>query len=202
MSHVGNGIAGRTLIGTGVTSSSTFAPIGTLSGLTTYGVVLGGGTGAFTSTNAGTAGQVLTSGGAGAPPTYETPAASGVTSITGGPGVTITGTAEVPIVNSVIFTDTAAATLAVDNGYNATAAGTYTMPATAVQGEIIIVFCDTAGAVVLDCPALNYIRIGSLITSSGGTVTSTAIGDSLTLRYRLSSLTWEATSVIGTWLIA
>ncbi len=125
-----------------------------------------------------------------------------VLEIIGGPGITITGTTASPIVNSVIFTDTTAATLAVDNGYNATAAGTYNMPATAAQGELIIVFCDTAGAVVLDCPALNFIRIGSLITSSGGTVTSTSIGDSLTLRYRLSSLTWEATSVIGTWLVA
>jgi len=125
-----------------------------------------------------------------------------VTSITGGPGITITGTAAVPIVNSVIFTDTAAATLAVDNGYNATAAGTYNMPATAAQGELIIVFCDTAGAVVLDCPALNFIRIGNQITSAGGTATSTAQGDSLTLRYRLSSLTWEATSSMGNWTIA
>jgi hypothetical protein len=125
-----------------------------------------------------------------------------VQSITGGPGITITGTAAVPIINSVIFTDTTAATLAVDNGYFATAAGTYPLPATAAQGEMLIVVCDTAGAVVLDAPALNFIRIGSAITSSGGTVTSNAIGDSLTLRYRLSTLTWEATSVIGTWTTA
>lgn len=125
-----------------------------------------------------------------------------VQSIVGGPGITITGTAAVPIVNSVIFTDTTATTLVVDNGYNATAAGTYNMPATAAQGELIIVYCDTTGAVVLDAPALNFIRIGNLITSSGGTVTSTLQGDSLTLRYRLSTLTWEATSVVGTWLIA
>lgn len=134
--------------------------------------------------------------------TLDVSGGSSVSSLVGGPGITISGTATVPIVNSVIFTDTAAATLAVDNGYNATAAGTYPMPATAVQGEMIIVFCDTSGAVVLDCPALNFIRIGSLITSSGGTVTSTSQGDSLTLRYRLSTLTWEATSVIGTWLVA
>lgn len=134
--------------------------------------------------------------------TLDMTSGSAVTSITGGPGITITGTASVPIVNSVIFTDTTAITLAVDNGYNATAAGTYNMPATAAQGELIIVFCDTAGAVVLDCPALNFIRIGNQITSSGGTVTSTAIGDSLTLRYRLSSLTWEATSSMGNWILA
>lgn len=125
-----------------------------------------------------------------------------VQSITGGPGITITGTAAVPIVNSVIFTDTTAATLAVDNGYFATAAGTYPLPATAAQGEILIVVCDTAGAVVLDAPALNFIRVGSAITTAGGTATSNAIGNSLTLRYRLSSLTWEATSVIGTWTLA
>jgi len=133
---------------------------------------------------------------------FVTLAATPVLEILGGPGITVTGTAISPIINSVIFTDTTAATLAVDNGYNATAAGTYPMPATAAQGELIIVFCDTAGAVVLDCPALNFIRIGSLVTSSGGTATSTSVGDSLTLRYRLSSLTWEATSVIGTWLVA
>lgn len=122
--------------------------------------------------------------------------------ILGGPGITTTGSGSTLTINSVVFTDTTAATLAVDNGYFATAAGTYPMPATAAQGEMIIVVCDTSGAVVLDCPASNFIRIGSLITSSGGTVTSTQQGDSLTLRYRLSSLTWEATSVIGTWVVA
>lgn len=130
-----------------------------------------------------------------------TPVANNI-QIAGGPGVTTSATGAVVTINSVVFTDTTAATLAVDNGYFATAAGTYPLPATAAQGELLIVVCDTAGAVVLDAPALNFIRIGSLITSSGGTVTSTAIGDSLTLRYRLSSLTWEATSVIGNWILA
>lgn len=127
---------------------------------------------------------------------------AGNINIFGGPGVTTSATGSTVIVNSVVFTDTAAATLLVDNGYFATASGTYPLPATATQGELIHVVCDTAGAVVLDAPALNFIRIGSLITSSGGTATSTSIGDSLTLRYRLSSLTWEATSVIGTWVVA
>lgn len=122
--------------------------------------------------------------------------------ILGGPGVTTSGSGSTLTINSVVFTDTTAATLVVDNGYFATAAGTYPLPATAVQGELLIVVCDTAGAVVLDAPALNFIRLGSLITSSGGTITSTSIGDSVTLRYRLSSLTWEATSIIGTWVVA
>lgn len=128
-----------------------------------------------------------------------TPVANNI-QIAGGPGVTTSATGAIVTINSVVFTDTTATTLAVDNGYFATAAGTYNLPATAVQGEVLVVVCDTAGAVVLDAPAANFIRIGAIITSSGGTMTSTAIGDSVTLRYRLSSLTWEAVSVIGTWL--
>jgi len=151
----------------------------------------------FVSLNGSGVGETITgdSGGALSP-------TAGNWNILGGPGVTTSGSGSTLTINSVVFTDTTAATLVVDNGYNATAAGTYPMPASATQGELIIVFCDTAGAVVLDCPALNFIRIGSLITSSGGTVTSTSIGDSLTLRYRLSTLTWEATSVVGTWVLA
>ena len=124
-----------------------------------------------------------------------------VQSITGGPGITVTGTAAVPIINNVIFTETAATTLAVDSGYFTTAAGTYSMPATAAQGEMVIVCAGDTG-VALQCPASNFIRIAQDLSSSGGTATSTLQGDSVTLRYRLSTLTWEAVSVVGTWLLA
>lgn len=129
-----------------------------------------------------------------------TPSAGNL-NILGGPGVTTSGSGSTLTINSVVFTDTTATTMTVDTGFNATAAGTYNLPATAAQGEMIIIFCDTAGAVVVDAPALNFIRIGSAITSSGGTATSTAQGDSLTLRYRLSTLTWESVSVSGNWLV-
>jgi trimeric autotransporter adhesin len=147
--------------------------------------------------NGAVVGQTLTgdSGGALSP-------TAGNWNILGGPGVIVSGSGSTLTVNSIVFTDTTAATLAVDNGYFATAAGNYPMPATAVQGELVVVFCDTAGAVVLDCPAANFIRIGNQITSSGGTATSTAQGDSLTLRYRLSSLTWCAVGVTGNWTIS
>lgn len=192
----------------GVTASNPVL-VTTNSSTTQMGVVASGNNGVLISSALGvpsflangTTGQVLTAT-TGSPPSWGAGASGTVTSVSGGPGITITGTATDPIVNSVIFTDTTAATLAVDNGYFATAAGTYPMPATAAQGEEIIVVCDTAGAVVLDCPALNFIRIGNAITSSGGTVTSTAIGDSLTLRYRLSTLTWYAAGVQGNWIIA
>ncbi len=323
MAHVGTATQGKVLTATGVTSGASFKDIGSLSGLTQFGVVVAEGTNAFQATTAGTNGQVLI-GSTGANPAFNTITSSGGTitftsgantlnmeagggtvattyttnsgnaipavgvlnvlgatvaagtsplvtagagntvtinaqrsqalgaadatkvglsnfssadfavaatgfvtlattgaaktitgdsggalsptannwNILGGPGVTTTGSGSTLTINSVVFTDTTATTMAVDNGYFATAAGTYNLPATAAQGELIHIICDTAGAVIVDAPALNFIRVGSLITAASGTATSTSIGDSLTLRYRLSSLTWEATSVIGTWLIA
>src|SRR6185436_16689069 len=100
--------------------------------------------------------------------------------------------------SSFPFTDITAQTLVVNNGYVATAAGSYPMPATAAQGDLIILEAAAAG-VIMDAPALNFIRIGNTITAASGTITSTAAGDSVTLRYRLSALTWIATSVIGNW---
>ena len=94
MASVGNGQAGRTLIGTGVTSSPTFASIGTSSGLTQYGVLLGGGSSAFTVTTPGTLGYVLTSGGPGSPPSYLPISSSGaVTTLTGNTGGALSPTA-------------------------------------------------------------------------------------------------------------
>lgn len=200
MSGVGAAAAGKTLIGTGVTSSPTFADIGTSSGLTQYGVVLGGGSTAFTATTAGTAGFVLTSNGAFSAPTFQ--AVSAVTALSGGPGVTITGTATNPIVNSVVFTDTTATTMVSNNGYFATAAGTYVLPASPAQGDMVIIVCDTAGAVVVDAPSTHLIRIGNQISSAGGTATSTAIGDTLMLRYRESSTTWFSCGTNSTWNLA
>lgn len=129
-----------------------------------------------------------------------TPVAGNI-QIIGGPGITTSATGATLTVNSVVFTDTTAATLAVDNGYFATAAGTYSLPATAAQGEMIIVVCDTSGAVVIDAPTSNFIRLGNQLTASSGNITSSAIGDSVTLRYRLSTLTWHAVSSTGNWTV-
>jgi hypothetical protein len=72
MANVGTAAAGKTLIGKGVTTSPTFASIGTDSGLTNHGVVLAQGTGAFVATSPGSAGQVLTSNGASSDPSFQT----------------------------------------------------------------------------------------------------------------------------------
>ena len=203
MSNVGRGQAGNVYTGRGSTTPPSFQSIGTNSGLTQYGVLLGGGVGPFTVTNAGTSGYVLTSAGAGSPPAYLPVSSSGaVTSVTAGPGITITGTATAPVVNSVVFTNTTATTLVTNNGYYATAAGTYVLPAAPAQGDVVIIVADTAGAVAVDAPSTHLIRIGNLISSAGGTATSTAIGDSLTLRYRASSTTWFSVSTQGNWTLA
>jgi hypothetical protein len=148
-------------------------------------------------TGGSTVGQTITgdSGGALSP-------TAGNWNILGGPGVTTSGSGSTLTINSIVFTDTTATTLVSDNGYFATAAGTYTLPASPLQGETIIIVADTSGAVVVDAPSTHLIRIGNQITSAGGTLTSTAIGDSLTLRYRSSSTTWFAVSAIGNWTVA
>ncbi len=72
MASVGSGSVGKTLIGTGNGASPTYASIGTNSGLTAHGVLVAEGSGAFAATAAGSAGQILQSGGASADPVYST----------------------------------------------------------------------------------------------------------------------------------
>jgi hypothetical protein len=81
MANVGTGTAGKVLTATGVTSSSAFKPIGTDSGLTAHGVVLSQGTGAFSATAVGNAGQVLTANSL-SDPTWQDLPASGISGTT------------------------------------------------------------------------------------------------------------------------
>lgn len=77
MANVGSGSSGKTLIGAGNGASPTFASIGTNSGLTNHGVVLGQNNSAFVATSAGTTGQVLTSNGSTSDPSFQDISASG-----------------------------------------------------------------------------------------------------------------------------
>jgi Chaperone of endosialidase len=89
MANVGTAASGKTLIGSGLGASPTFVSIGTNSGLTAHGVILGQGNGAFTATTPGFNGQVLTSNGISANPTFQAlPAA--ISTINGDTG-SITG---------------------------------------------------------------------------------------------------------------
>lgn len=108
MANVGSAAAGKTLIGAGVGASPTYASIGTNSGLTTHGVVIAEGNGGFSATTAGNTGQVLTSNGSGADPSFQPSSSSGsVTTITGN-----TGGAESPSAGNFNILGTGSITIA------------------------------------------------------------------------------------------
>jgi|SRR6185295_4438528 len=98
----------------------------------------------------------------------------------------------------------ASATSVLNSGEFVTAAVTRTLPATGgvTDGDLVIYYCTTAGALVVTGNTGQTIRIGSAVSSSAGTATSTAIGDSLTLRFDATAVSWRAVSVVGNWTLA
>lgn len=116
---------------------------------------------------------------------------------TSGSGSTLT-------INSPPFADQGGSTtVTLNSGSFATAAITLTTPATAglLDGDLLQ-FVATNGALVIQLAATQVAHIGSSASSAAGTMTSTATGDSLTLRYQASTNDWWATSVIGNWIVA
>lgn len=94
-------------------------------------------------------------------------------------------------------------TVTLNSGNFATAAITLTTPATAglADGDALE-FVATNGVLVVQLAATQVAHIGSVATSVAGTLTSTATGDALILRYQASTNDWWATSVIGVWVVA
>ncbi|MES2409041.1 MAG: hypothetical protein V4509_01930 [Patescibacteria group bacterium] len=169
-----NPVFGTAVVAGGGTGTTTF---------TAYSVITAGttATGQFQNVSGlGSAGQVLTSSGAGALPVWSS-----------------TTAALYP------WTDEGVNFLAViNNGYFSTAALTATLPASPVQGDTVAFICDTSGAVVVTANTGQKIRLGGSITSTAGTLTSTSIGDSLELVYRTTGTTWETVGSGGNWLVA
>jgi len=91
-----------------------------------------------------------------------------------------------------------------NNGYFVTATATGTLPAVPAQGDTIKFFVDHASQLLtIDAPGTQLIRIGSLVTSAGGTAVSTLQGDSVELVYRASNTCWCAIAgLTGTWTIS
>lgn len=156
-----------------------------LATLSTYQLLAGGttSTGNLQQVAIGTAGQVLTSNGAGALPTFQ--AASG--------GFTWTAVAA------------SSQTIAVQNGYitnNATLV-TYTLPATAALGDSFEILGGTTGAGgwTIAQNASQQIRFGSSATTSGvgGSLASTNQYDNVLCRAIVAgaSTIWEVTSATG-----
>ncbi len=89
------------------------------------------------------------------------------------------------------------------NGYFCTAALTVTLPSAGlVSGSTVIIYVDTALAVVIQAAAGQKIEISQTDSSATGTATSTAQGNIVQLVYRLSDTTWHAISSQGSWTLA
>jgi hypothetical protein len=136
--------------------------------LTLNGVLLGNGSSAINFTDAGTAGQVLTSNGAGSPPTFQTAGAGSgtVTSVatnaplTGGP-ITTTGTVSCP--TCLIASAPAANRLIIGlSGQNLTTVGSLGTTTTVLHG-------NAAGAPTFGAVSLTADVTGALVVNNGGT---------------------------------
>lgn len=116
---------------------------------------------------------------------------------TAGSGSTIT-------VNSPPYSDQAGSTtVTLNSGSFATNAITLTTPATAglLDGDLLE-FVATNGVLVIQLAATQVAHLGSVATSAAGTITGTATGDSISLRYQASTNDWWATSSVGVWVLA
>lgn len=172
--------------GTGVTKGT--ACYSSVDFVVTNGFVeiLGSSSGAITQINADTG--------------TTTPVAGNI-NIFGGPGVRTTGIGDTLSITSVEFNDVAAPIgLATDTGYFSSGAIVLTLPAVAGQGELIEIYCVTAGAIVT-ANVGQTIGVGSGISAVGGTATSLAVGDSLILRYNAANARWCALSAMGSWTV-
>jgi len=91
-----------------------------------------------------------------------------------------------------------------NNGYFITGTATGTLPAAPAQGDTVKFFVDHASQVLtIQATAGKIIRLGSLVSSSGGTAVSTVQGDSVELTYRTSDTCWCAIAgFTGTWVMA
>ena len=92
---------------------------------------------------------------------------------------------------------------AVQNGYFCTAALTVTLPSAGlVTGSTVIIYVDTASSVVIQAAAGQQIEISLNLSTVGGTASSTAQGNIVTLTFRLSDTTWHAISTAGSFTLA
>lgn len=193
MANVGTAASGKTLIGSGNGVSPTFASIGTNSGLTAHAVVLSEGNGAFVATNAGTNGQVLLGANSADAAFANLTSSNGSIAFTLGPNAL-----DLVTTNFDVWIDISGTANIVVKNYFVTGASTLTLP-NGAQGQVVRIICDTASAVTLQARTGDAIRIATSISSTSGTITSSAIGDSVTIVYRASDKVWIANNSVGNW---
>lgn len=153
---------------------------------TAYAVVCGG----TTSTSAfqpvsgvGTSGQVLTSNGAAALPTWQ--AGGG-----GGGGMTwnnVAGTTQTAVVSNGYIIGNASQT-------------TVTLPVTAALGSLVSVQGKGAGGWILAAGTGQTIQMGQTVTSTGGSFTSAALYDNIQVVCITANTTWAVLSALSSGL--
>ncbi len=154
----------------------------------------------FVSLNGASVGETITgdSGGALSP-------TSGNWNILGRSGSKTSGAGSTLTINSPPYSQVGASgTSVLNSGEFVTAAITRTLPLTAglLDGDLVEFVCTPSGSLVITANTGQTIRIGSLVSSSGGTCTSTLTGNSVSLRFNTITTSWFATSVIGTWILS
>ena len=125
--------------------------------------------------------------------------------IVGLSGSKTSGSGSTMTIKSPPFSQVAAsATSSLNTGEFVNGAYTRTLPVSAglADGDLFIYVCTTASALVIQSVGAQKIRIGSSISSAAGTATSTAIGDSLTLRFNATDGFFYAVSSMGNWILA
>lgn len=169
-----------------------------LTGTTNHTIQLGNAAGSLTSATALTNGQLLIGS------TGNDPSAA---ALTAGTGIGIVNAAGSITINSVgggltWTTQSASTALLVNNGFIAIAPGgalSFSLPATSAVGDVIALTLDDATSWTITQGANQRIRLGSSQTSLGvgGSLASTAAGDTVVLVCRTANLIWQAYSVIG-----
>lgn len=92
---------------------------------------------------------------------------------------------------------------AVQNGYFCNSLLTATLPASGglVIGNSLIFYVDTVSVVTIQAGVGEFLQVGSNISVSGGTATSSTRGAILELVFKPSDLTWHTISSLGVWSV-
>jgi hypothetical protein len=168
--------------------------------LTAHGVLVGEGTSAVTQLTAGSNGQVLV-GSTGADPVFATlTGTNGITFTTGAGSLAINGAASTAFTWTVITGATQA--IAAGNGYiaNRSSLITLTLPATSAVGDTYSVAnINTALGWNIAQNASQNIIFGNTTTTTGtgGSLASTAIGDTVTIICTVASTNFYVINSVG-----
>lgn len=195
-----NVVGSANITGTGNPGTNTITF--NLTGTTNHALQIGNAGGSLTSLGVATDGQ-LPIGSTGADPVLATLTAGAGISITNAAGSITIATAGAGFNWQVVIVNQTAAN---DQGYftNAGVPVSVTLPAVSAVGDTFQVAAMSAGGWTVLQGAGQQIRIGNQTTAlgAGGSITSTSIGDWITLVCNVANTNWMARAEQGNFIIA